>query len=89
MLFEDHETGGMIGSHPLKRAIIQTGHFHEPGFHLVGRLVGKGNGQNSFGIKPLVHQVRKFGREGPGLAGPGSRHHQGRGTGMLDSFCLL
>jgi len=64
VLLKNHETGGVVGPHPGKTGITQIGELIKPALHLLGRLVGKGDGQNTGGVCAFIDQVKNLGRQG-------------------------
>ena len=61
----------------------------DPGAHLVGRLVGEGDGEDRLRrYVEIADQVGDAVSEDPGLAGPGSGHHQDRSFGGCHRFSL-
>lgn len=74
---------------PQPRGRGHTHHQSDALFHLVGRLVGKGERQQTIGGIPHLQEVSYFVGKHPSLSRPGTGNHQFGPLGIEYGFALL
>ena len=84
---EDACKKGMKGAHPQVPGQCRIHHGADALLHLIGRLVGEGQGQDAMGRNTQRKQVSNTVSEHPGLPGPRPGNDQGRS--LVIQYCFL
>ena len=74
---------------PKPRSRLDTHHLGDTAFHLVGRLVGKGQRQQPVGGIPHLQEVSNLVGKHPSLSRPGTGNHQFGSLGIEYGIALL
>jgi len=88
VLLENAQARRMKGPHPRKLEALESRQPLQAVLHLVGRLVGEGNGEDPRRIVASPDEIRELGREHPGLPRTCPCSDEGRLAHVLDGPLL-